>query len=430
MVTKKLYNIVLLLLFVVLPIHLNSQEKYAEWKTIDTGIGLAFKCAAEDSSGNIWLGSMRGPVKFDGEKFLHFDNPPYKINTILADTSGTLWFGTNKGLYMYDGNDMQLIENDYLNFNSRIKHLALDIDGSIWISSGPGLRHFKNNELLIYQGENPWEDLSDVETWGLYVDSKGNKWIGVNSLFKVYSIVKYDNSNWVGFHDSEGFLAMLALSFVEDMDGNIWICGEGYDNATYGMYVYNGENIQKVGPYYQPDHCNIDKEGYLWFAGYGLLLYRNGQWEHFTKGNTNLCHDLYQFILVDTKGNRWFLGCDIEGVKLTLLTSGEIQSSTTNIKSDTKKKSNSKLSISPNPANLQSTIKYNVPVKGRISIEIYNILGQKVITLLPETEKFPGEYHIRWDGKDQSGATVPSGVYFCLYSYSDRNIVAKFTVLK
>ena len=42
---------------------------------------------------------------------------------------------------------------------------------------------------------------------------------------------------------------------------------------------------------------------------------------------------------------------------------------------------------------------------------MYNLLGQKIRTLV-NSEKSEGEYNVVWDGKDDSGASVSSGVYF------------------
>jgi flagellar hook assembly protein FlgD len=65
----------------------------------------------------------------------------------------------------------------------------------------------------------------------------------------------------------------------------------------------------------------------------------------------------------------------------------------------------------PNPFNSQTNINFQINNLSLVTIDIYNILGQKVITLLNEN-KSPGSYTLKWDGESTAGVKVPSGVYF------------------
>ncbi len=70
----------------------------------------------------------------------------------------------------------------------------------------------------------------------------------------------------------------------------------------------------------------------------------------------------------------------------------------------------------PNPFNLATAISYRlsaVSTQGSaVSLKIYNILGKEVRTLVASSQK-PGEYQVIWDGKDDRGRPVASGVYVC-----------------
>ena len=66
----------------------------------------------------------------------------------------------------------------------------------------------------------------------------------------------------------------------------------------------------------------------------------------------------------------------------------------------------------PNPFHLQTTIKYQIPDAGGVSLRAYDSSGRLVKVLVDE-EKPAGSYASRWDGKNISGQEVPSGVYFC-----------------
>ncbi|SYZ74783.1 exported hypothetical protein [Candidatus Zixiibacteriota bacterium] len=65
----------------------------------------------------------------------------------------------------------------------------------------------------------------------------------------------------------------------------------------------------------------------------------------------------------------------------------------------------------PNPFNPVTTIRYAVPAPGHVSLEVFDLLGRKVRTLVDDM-KSAGIYRIEWDGRDEGNQPVSSGVYF------------------
>jgi hypothetical protein len=65
----------------------------------------------------------------------------------------------------------------------------------------------------------------------------------------------------------------------------------------------------------------------------------------------------------------------------------------------------------PNPFNPVTKFKLSLPRASHVRMEIFNVLGQKVKTLVDE-DLGAGGFVVTWDGKDQGGAEVASGVYF------------------
>jgi len=65
----------------------------------------------------------------------------------------------------------------------------------------------------------------------------------------------------------------------------------------------------------------------------------------------------------------------------------------------------------PNPFNPSTDIAFTLPAASRVKIDILNVLGQQVRTLKDEYTE-AGAYTITWDGRDQAGSSVASGVYF------------------
>ncbi|HWP82728.1 MAG TPA: fibronectin type III domain-containing protein [Bacteroidota bacterium] len=64
----------------------------------------------------------------------------------------------------------------------------------------------------------------------------------------------------------------------------------------------------------------------------------------------------------------------------------------------------------PNPFNLRTIIPFAIPTQSEVELAIYNLLGQRVRTLIRETMD-GGYYDVVWDGKDDSGRSLSSGVY-------------------
>ncbi|MCK4826713.1 T9SS type A sorting domain-containing protein [bacterium] len=83
----------------------------------------------------------------------------------------------------------------------------------------------------------------------------------------------------------------------------------------------------------------------------------------------------------------------------------------------------------PNPFNPLTNISYNLPRKSDVTIEIFNILGQKIITLANET-KPAGEYQITWDGNDSNGNKASTGIYFYRFRAGDFIETKKMMLLK
>ena len=64
----------------------------------------------------------------------------------------------------------------------------------------------------------------------------------------------------------------------------------------------------------------------------------------------------------------------------------------------------------PNPFNNATQIAYRLPMEGDVVITIYNMQGQVVRSLVNEYQ-VRGNYEVQWDGRDQGGYTVSSGIY-------------------
>lgn len=83
----------------------------------------------------------------------------------------------------------------------------------------------------------------------------------------------------------------------------------------------------------------------------------------------------------------------------------------------------------PNPFNSSTTIEFDLPIEAVVSADIYNILGQRVRSLENNTRS-PGRYRLMWDGHDDAGDTVASGVYLYVLVAEDYYAIRKMLHLK
>lgn len=78
----------------------------------------------------------------------------------------------------------------------------------------------------------------------------------------------------------------------------------------------------------------------------------------------------------------------------------------------------------PNPFNPSTTIVYRLNVPSNVNLTVYNILGQKIRTLVKDKRQVADEYSFQWDGLDDNGRRVASGLY--LYRLeSDKQVQTK-----
>jgi len=83
----------------------------------------------------------------------------------------------------------------------------------------------------------------------------------------------------------------------------------------------------------------------------------------------------------------------------------------------------------PNPFNTSTLISFFLPKKSKVKLEIYNLLGQKLKILL-EKEEEPGLKTLLWNGTDDKGFDLPTGVYFYQLLASDFKVTRKMVYLK
>ena len=83
----------------------------------------------------------------------------------------------------------------------------------------------------------------------------------------------------------------------------------------------------------------------------------------------------------------------------------------------------------PNPFNPMITITYQLSEKADVSLVIHNSMGQSVRELVSDLRQ-AGEYEVTWDGRDNRGAAMASGLYICHFRTGNRVFTQKLLLMR
>ena len=84
----------------------------------------------------------------------------------------------------------------------------------------------------------------------------------------------------------------------------------------------------------------------------------------------------------------------------------------------------------PNPFNPATTIRYGLPKAERVTLKIYNLLGEEVATLVDNAEKKAGYHAAIWDGRNRDGGFIASGIYLYRLRAGKSVVTKKMALVK
>jgi ligand-binding sensor domain-containing protein len=392
-----------------------DDHNWITYTTKNSGIlGDGIGSLAFDTYGNLWILCGGGVSKYDGANWTNYNSydicglSDCSIQCMAIDKNNVKWFGTMLyGLLRFD----DTISTVYDTSNSPLPRnwvsiLAVDSSNNIWLgtmgsySSSGWLLEFDGINWTVYNPSNsglPW----NAAVWSLAVDALNRIWIGAYGA----GLVMFDGSNWNTYNIYNSNIASNYVNGIGfDQSGNTWCATEGE-------------------VYYSPG-------GGGWIEGGGVSKFDGINWVTYNTQNSGLAEVMVRSVAIDYKGNKWF-GTYDNGVSFL--------GTPTEVNEEPIEPLPEKYSLYqnyPNPFNSYTTIPFMVygsqlivhrPI--RTTLKIYNILGQLVKTLVAE-EKFPGNYNIIWDGEDNSGKDVASGIYFYQLKTNDYTDTKKMLLLK
>lgn len=290
-----------------------------EWRVYTMKDGLIdqrVRVITEDPGGNIWIGTVSGVSRFDGETFTSFkyqeDLARDFISDILFDRDGRVWFATSRGVVCIDGGRFIRYTTAQGLSHNQVNVLLVDRQGNIWIGTDRGLKCLRSGqqELSDVGGKN---DRQPVQA--LLEDRYGNVWVGtVEELFHFASDKLFNTGG--RFRFSVGNIS----SIFEDNEGNIWFGTSSGLRKIQFLRIVNFTDMDGL-PSNLIWSILQDEKGRYWFGtGKGLSCLSEGKFKTYTTAD-GLGNDNIYALAIDQQGNIW-IGT---GNGLAVFSSGKIR---------------------------------------------------------------------------------------------------------
>jgi flagellar hook assembly protein FlgD len=111
------------------------------------------------------------------------------------------------------------------------------------------------------------------------------------------------------------------------------------------------------------------------------------------------------------------------------LTFSDISSAVGNVQINTVIKTFKLLQNYPNPFNPSTTIEYQIPSEGDVEVKIFSVDGQ-LVKIFQNSHNSQGSYNVLWDGKNNTGQPVASGLYIYRVAFKNSVLAKKMLFVK
>jgi ligand-binding sensor domain-containing protein len=368
---------------------------------------------AADHNNIKWFLSSQELFRFDGYEWKYFPlnlsdslvvTPDYNI---AVDSKNRIWFlafvgnkQTNKNDRMFlcfDGKNWKtfLIPSAMLSIDYRT--IVFDQNDVLWAALSPiSILRFDGTTWKALNGKEGFPSFGITPSLNsIAVDQRNVKWFNSSQ-----NLISYNDTTVTYYQrpDKESTETYSALAV--DHTNTIWVAAR-WTMGRSGIIRFNG-TLWKIYPSpLRIGSFSIDLDNRKWAAvsGTGVVCFDDRVWTTYTTNDGLLSNDV-RTMAIDRDGVKWF-GTDA-GVSSF--------DDRKNTAAGTPPADIVVRGYYPNPFNAQITLTFDLYSWGAVKLTVYSVMGQKIRTLV--SERFSSGMHsLVWDGTNDSGRKVSSGVY-------------------
>jgi hypothetical protein len=354
----------------------------------------------------LWCGMGNdGVIRFDkrdGSYTTFTSNDGLNGDNVMAvavDKKGIKWFGGVDGVTRFDGITWQRFGMKEMGTSETIgiTGIAVDSDNVKYFSSWQGAFCF--NDSIWSRGTEGGSCNS------VFIDRNHKKWFGGDGF-----IFSFDGSKWEGFSPIE---VDKVYSIAEDQEGFLWLaCGQ------FGLLKFDKGTISGYGSdFLVAFSVKVDSINTKWIGDGGLYIYDGITFNHPFSESFGPIYD----IEFDADGIVW-AATENQGLI-------KFYPETLDVSDKAPFPGLMITSLRPNPFNSLTTLSFTLPNPGSTALAVYSLTGQRVRTLVSGPLS-AGAHSVSWDGRDDAGRAVSSGLYLSRLESGGKTATAKMLMMK